>query len=45
MSDTMLTLLLACMSCFTVVLTISLAPEAAHVVIDFLKIFFRKDDK
>ena len=43
MSESALTLLLMVMSVFTIVLTVSIAPEAIAVVVDFLKFLFRKE--
>lgn len=44
MTETCLNSLLVVMCCFTVVLTVSLAPEAVEVVIDFCKFLFRKGE-
>lgn len=43
MEENALTLLLMLMSVFTLVLTVSIAPEAVAVVVDFLKYLFRKE--
>lgn len=43
MEESALSLLLMVMSVFTIVLTVSIAPEAVSVVVDFLKYLFRKE--
>lgn len=43
MEENAFTFLLMVMSVFTLVLTVSIAPEAVSVVVDFLKSLFRKE--
>lgn len=45
MTEVTFNALLVVMVCFTVVLTVALAPEAINVVVDFCKWLFGKEKK